>query len=146
MELELLQDKLQDGSKTSSMERNDVNGDYAKELDVDDRTRLLEEADDVEEAETSLMNGVETENVVISNPLETLEEHQTGSIDEQSNASRSADICMVEVGGVKGGVEDGISRQPVTAERKRLSKLKSLQQSLKKSVRSSLSDVAFFMR
>ena len=133
----------------SNMEINDVNDDYAKELDVDDRTRLLEEAYDVEEAETSLTIGVPTENVVISNPLETLsdnsEDHQTGSIDEQSNGSRSADICMIEVGGVKGGVEDGISRQQVTAERKRLSKLKSLQQSLNESVRSSLSDVALFM-
>ena len=108
MELELL-----------NMERNDVNDDYAKELDVDDRTRLLEEAD----------------------LSDNSEEHQTGRIDEQSNGSRSADICMIEVGGVKGGV----SRQQITAERKRLSKLKSLQQSLKKSVRSSLSDVALFM-
>lgn len=146
MELKLLQKKLGENEAVSS--EGDVNSEAQDPSLVDDTTRLLEE-DEAEEP-----SPLSTENVVISNPIVSMEDsnesHVNGHVRTSALSTSSSDVngTPTDVGGEVEvhSVSVERTRSQSTVEVVRQSKWRSLQFKVKKSLRNFLVDVVFFMR
>ena len=132
------------------MERDDHN--QPEESSMGDRARLLvDENEEVGEMDTSLTSDITTENVVISNPMESMNNGITGSPDNRVNSkvdTNTADVASVDT-------TDEVSRISVGGELEEMelnstdtksqSRLSSLWTSVKDWAKHFIKDVAFFM-
>jgi len=145
LELMLLQNKLEEKEALVTPEGN-VNSEVEDPSLADDRTRLLEEEEAEEPSEWS------TENVVISNPIVSIEDgsesHLNGCVRTRVLSTSSNGIgSIVDVGGEVEVQEVSVegTRSQLTEEVLLPSKWQRLWLYVKKSLRNFFVDLAFFM-
>jgi len=112
----------------------------------------VEEYEEVGEMNTLLTSDLTTENIVISNPIETMNNNSTGS--PGNRVSDSCDTIISEGASVNASLKERaaeeteeveLNRLQPDTEVKRQSKLGSLWMSVKKWAKKIKKDVAFFM-
>ena len=140
----------QNGQEDGEAQR--IEADQLEESSMGDRARLLVgENEEVGEMDTSLTSDITTENIVISNPMESMNNDSTGSPDKRINSrldTNTADVASVDTAdevsriNVGGEIEETESN---STETKSQSKLCSLWISVKKLTNHCIKDMAFFM-
>ena len=128
------------------------NHNRSEESSMGDRARLLvDENEEVGEMDTSLTSDITTENIVISNPMESMSNDSTGSPDNKVNCTldiNTADVASVDTANEVSRINVGGELEEMelnSTAPKRQSKFSSLWTSVKEWARHFVKDVAFFM-
>ena len=151
-ELSQLELKVLSQNRQEDGEAQRIEADQLEESSMGDRARLLVgENEEVGEMDTSLTSDITTENIVISNPMESMNNDSTGSPNKRINSrldTNTADVASVDTAdevsriNVGGEIEETESN---STETKSQSKLCSLWISVKKLTNHCIKDMAFFM-